>query len=42
MDELVLTFDPKFNPNYYLELRFVCNSVTLPIYNVNPPYQIIG
>ncbi|CAD8069965.1 unnamed protein product [Paramecium sonneborni] len=42
MDDLILIFDPLSSDSLYLELRFICNSVALPIYNPKPPYQIVG
>lgn len=38
MDDLILIFDPQASLDLYLELRFTCNSVELPIYNTKPPY----
>ncbi|KAM3129080.1 hypothetical protein pb186bvf_018792 [Paramecium bursaria] len=39
LDQMIVLFDPKIDPQYYLELRFKCDSVIIPISASTPPYE---
>lgn len=38
LDSMVLTFDPYLPDNIFLQLKFVCTSIKIPVFNSSPPY----
>ncbi|CAD8128288.1 unnamed protein product [Paramecium sonneborni] len=39
-DSLIVTFDPYLEDNLFLQLRFVCTSIKIPVYQTISPYKI--
>ncbi|CAD8060588.1 unnamed protein product [Paramecium sonneborni] len=41
-DNLQIYFDPYLQENLYLQLKFQCTSIKIPIYNQNAPYNVLN
>ncbi|CAD8063527.1 unnamed protein product [Paramecium sonneborni] len=39
-DSLIVTFDPYLEDNLFLQMRFVCTSIKIPVYQTVSPYKI--
>ncbi|CAD8048507.1 unnamed protein product [Paramecium sonneborni] len=40
LDNLTVYFNPFEQQNYSLQLAFICNTIKVPIYNQDPPYEL--
>ncbi|CAD8143908.1 unnamed protein product [Paramecium octaurelia] len=41
-DNLQIYFDPFLQDNLFLQLKFQCSSIKIPIYNQQPPYNVLS
>ncbi|CAD8125630.1 unnamed protein product [Paramecium sonneborni] len=42
LDELIITFDPDLNSLGYLQLEIMCDSIKIPQFSEDPPYQFMN
>lgn len=42
LDSMIITFDPYSESNLFLQLKFKCTTMKLPVFSITPPFSRTG